>query len=114
MPAIHTERGWIVLACDGVHYFDNLAERNPFPALVDLEQVLDGYERIEALATSPEHIVPGHDPRLFELYELLPNDEGHVIAALHTTADRARGRHLMITDPETLARVPRIGRRLRR
>lgn len=82
---IHTERGWIVLACDGVHYFDNITGRNPFPALVDLEQVLDGYERIEALADSPGHIVPGHDPRLFGLYGLVPNQHNHVIAALHTS-----------------------------
>ncbi|MBW8764562.1 MAG: N-acyl homoserine lactonase family protein [Microbacterium sp.] len=82
---IHTERGWIVLACDGVHYFDNIAGRNPFPALVDLEQVLDGYERIEALADSPAHIVPGHDPQLFTRYDLVASDAGHVIAALHTS-----------------------------
>ena len=82
---IHTERGWIVLACDGVHYFDNITGRNPFPALVDLEQVLDGYERIEALADSPAHIVPGHDPRLFTVYDLMANDDGHVVAALHTS-----------------------------
>jgi glyoxylase-like metal-dependent hydrolase (beta-lactamase superfamily II) len=82
---IHTRRGWIVLACDGVHYFDNLTERNPFPALVDLEEVLDGYERIEALADSPAHIVPGHDPRIFSLHDPVANDRGHVIAALHTS-----------------------------
>jgi glyoxylase-like metal-dependent hydrolase (beta-lactamase superfamily II) len=81
---IHTDRGWIVLACDGVHYFDNIIERNPFPAFVDLEDVLDGYERIEELADSQAHIVPGHDPRLFDLYALVPNDRGHTIAALHT------------------------------
>jgi len=80
---VHTERGWVVLACDGVHYFANLAERNPFPALVDVEQVLDGYERIEALASSPDHVVPGHDPQLFERYELEPDGDGRVIAALH-------------------------------
>jgi hypothetical protein len=51
---------------------------------VDLEEVLDGYERIEALASSAEHIVPGHDPRLFELYDRVPHVDGHVIAALHT------------------------------
>lgn len=79
----HTERGWVVLACDGVHFYDNLAERNPFPAMVDVEQVLDGYERIESLASSPEHIVPGHDPRLFERYELQPDGQGRLIAALH-------------------------------
>jgi len=82
---IHTQRGWLVLACDGVHYFDNITGRNPFPALVDLEQVLDGYECIEALADSPAHIVPGHDPRLFAIYEPVANDAGHVIAALHTS-----------------------------
>ena len=82
---IHTDRGWIVLACDGAHYFGNICERNPFPALVDLEQVFDGYERIETLATSAAHIIPGHDPRLFELYDHVPNEAGTVIAALHTT-----------------------------
>jgi glyoxylase-like metal-dependent hydrolase (beta-lactamase superfamily II) len=80
---VRTERGWIVLACDGVHYFDNLAERNPFPAMVDVEQVLDGYERIEALATSPAHIVPGHDPQLFTRYEREPDAQGRTIAAMH-------------------------------
>jgi glyoxylase-like metal-dependent hydrolase (beta-lactamase superfamily II) len=82
---IHTQRGWIVLACDGVHYFENLTGRNPFPALVDLEEVLDGYDRIEALADSPAHVVPGHDPRLFTLYDVVPDAQGHVIAALHTS-----------------------------
>jgi len=80
---VHTERGWVVLACDGVHYFDNLAERNPFPALVDVEQVLDGYERIESLASSPDHIVPGHDPAIFRRYEREPDEHGRVIAVLH-------------------------------
>ncbi len=80
---VRTERGWVVLACDGIHYYDNLAERNPFPAMVDVEQVLDGYERIESMASSPEHIVPGHDPHLFERYERRPDAHGRVIAALH-------------------------------
>lgn len=80
---VHTARGWVVLACDGVHYFDNLTERNPFPAMVDVEQVLDGYERIESLASSPDHVVPGHDPQLFERYEREPDDQGRLIAALH-------------------------------
>ena len=80
---VHTARGWIVLACDGVHYFDNLAERNPFPAMVDVEQVLDGYERIEALASSLDHVIPGHDPALFERYQLVPDAAGRTVAALH-------------------------------
>jgi len=80
---VRTERGWLVLACDGIHYYDNFTERNPFPAMVDVEQVLDGYERIESLASSAQHIVPGHDPQLFERYEREPDEQGRVIAALH-------------------------------
>ena len=110
---VHTERGWIVLACDGVHYFDNLAERNPFPALVDVEQVLDGYERIEALADSPAHIVPGHDPRLFDaLRARARRRRPHHRSAAPATP--RRGEHVMITDAETARRLPRLGARLRR
>ena len=108
---VHTARGWVVLACDAVHYFDNLAERNPFPALVDVEQVLDGYERIESLASSADHIVPGHDPQLFDRHERKPDLRGRVIAALHrpTVADGAPTDETddMSTDADFLAEFRR-------
>ncbi|MFI5953200.1 N-acyl homoserine lactonase family protein [Cryptosporangium sp. NPDC051539] len=78
---VHTARGWVVLAGDAVHFYDNLAERNPFPAVVDVETVLDGYQRIERLADSTAHIVPGHDPQVFDRYERV--DVSLPVAALH-------------------------------
>lgn len=65
---IRTQRGWIVLASDAAHYFANLTERNPFPAILDLGRMLDGYDRLTALADGEDHIVPGHDPEVFARY----------------------------------------------
>lgn len=79
---VHTPRGWIVLASDAAHYYRNLQERNPFPAILDVGQMLDGYRRIERLADSPQHIVPGHDPEVLERYPR--RDQGEVrVAVLH-------------------------------
>jgi hypothetical protein len=30
--------------------------------------VLEGYDKVEALATSKQHVVPGHDPLVLEIY----------------------------------------------
>ncbi|HEX4658876.1 MAG TPA: N-acyl homoserine lactonase family protein [Streptosporangiaceae bacterium] len=65
---VRTQRGWVVLASDAAHYFANLTERNPFPAILDLGRMLDGYDRLAALADGPGHIVPGHDPEVFVRY----------------------------------------------
>jgi glyoxylase-like metal-dependent hydrolase (beta-lactamase superfamily II) len=65
---VRTARGWVLLASDALHYFTNFAERNPFPAILDLGQMLDGYDRLAALAAWPSHIVPGHDPEVFTRY----------------------------------------------
>jgi hypothetical protein len=61
-----------VLASDAIHYYANLEEQNPFPAVVEVDRVLSGYERIVALADTPDHVVPGHDPQVFERYAPAP------------------------------------------
>jgi glyoxylase-like metal-dependent hydrolase (beta-lactamase superfamily II) len=76
---VHTQRGWVVLASDALHYAANLRERNPFPAVVEVDVMLDGYDLIERLADGPAHIVPGHDPAVFTSY---PGLADH-IAVLH-------------------------------
>lgn len=65
---VHTRRGWIVLASDAAHYLENLQKRTPFPIVADTAQMLDGFERVEQLADSPAHIVPGHDPIVSRSY----------------------------------------------
>ena len=66
---VHTQRGWIVLASDASHYLENLRERSPFPIVADVAEMMRGYELIERLAESPEHIIAGHDPLTMRLYK---------------------------------------------
>lgn len=79
---VHTARGWIVLASDAAHYYRNLEDRNPFPAILDVGRMLDGYRIVERLADSPRHIVPGHDPEVLRRYPVTRHGAIE-IAALH-------------------------------
>ena len=65
---VRTRAGWMVLASDASHYYENMMLRKPFPIVVDLQDMLDGFSRMEALATRPELIVPGHDPKVCEVF----------------------------------------------
>jgi len=59
---VRTQAGWLVLASDAAHFYENIWARKPFPIVVDLQDMLDGFARLEALASAPGLIVPGHDP----------------------------------------------------
>lgn len=59
---VRTEAGWLVLASDAAHYYENFLACKPFPIVVDLQEMLDGFDRLEALASSKNLIIPGHDP----------------------------------------------------
>lgn len=89
---VNTVRGWVVLASDAVHYFENLSERNPFPAIVDVQQVLDGYDRIVRLSSSDDHIVPGHEPAIFRRYPGVGGSSE--IVALHEAPEPAAGQQI--------------------
>ena len=59
---VRTEAGWLVLASDAAHYWENVRRRKPFPIVVDLQPMLDGFGTLERLASHPDLIIPGHDP----------------------------------------------------
>ena len=65
---VHTRRGWLVLASDATHFYENLATNRPFPTALHVGQMLDAYRIVEKLAPSPRHIVPGHDPYVMREY----------------------------------------------
>jgi len=66
-----TESGWVVLAADASHLYENFEQRRPFPIVVDVEATLRSYDRLEQLATSRRHVVPGHDPLVLKRYPAL-------------------------------------------
>jgi glyoxylase-like metal-dependent hydrolase (beta-lactamase superfamily II) len=69
---VHTARGWVVLASDATHFYENLRGRSPFPIVHDVGAMLEGYRLLEDLADGPDHIVPGHDPAVVRLFPRVP------------------------------------------
>jgi len=65
---VNTRVGWVVLASDAAHYLANMTSGHPFPIVANVMEMVAGWERMKALATRPEYIVPGHDPLVMELY----------------------------------------------
>ncbi|SFR98277.1 N-acyl homoserine lactonase family protein [Yoonia litorea] len=80
-----TSAGWLVLASDAAHFYENFEKRKPFPIVVDVEAMLKGFETLYRLTSSPELIIPGHDP-LVQSY--FPSD----LAPHITRLDRGRSK----------------------
>jgi len=65
---VNTARGNVVLASDAVHYYENLEAENPFPVLVSTIDYVEALRTVVGLADGPDHIIPGHDPRVLERF----------------------------------------------
>ena len=59
-----TGRGTIILASDAMHFYANAALGNPYPVVVNVMDYLNGLTLLRKIAESPDHNVPGHDPKL--------------------------------------------------
>lgn len=68
---IATASGPVVLASDASHYYENFEKGKVFPITIDIEDTLNGYGRLQRLAASPRHVVPGHDPLVLQRYPAL-------------------------------------------
>ena len=64
-----TQKGWLVLASDASHYAANMNERRPFPIVVDVAQMIDGWDKMKKLVDDPAYIIPGHDPEVMNLFD---------------------------------------------
>ena len=76
--------GWLVLASDASHYYENLMRQSPFPIVFNVGDMLDGFDKLRALADSADHIVPGHDPQVRQRYPFY-RDSALDVVALHET-----------------------------
>lgn len=65
---VRTARGWVVLASDALHYYEEYERSVPFSVAFNLSDMIAGHETIRALADSDDHVVPAHDPRVAEIY----------------------------------------------
>ncbi|APX24961.1 MAG: N-acyl homoserine lactonase family protein [Rhodobacteraceae bacterium] len=66
---VWTSRGWVVLASDAAHFFLNAQRGIPFPSILHADAMAEGFRTILSLADgSWEHVIPGHDPLVLDLY----------------------------------------------
>lgn len=65
---VWTRRGWVAVASDAAHLYANFEQRRPFPVVYNLAEMLEGFNLLQRLADSPNHIIPGHDPLVMKYY----------------------------------------------
>lgn len=77
-----TRRGWMVLASDATHFYENIETDRPFPYYCDLRGVYAGFRRLRELADDPALIIPGHDPLVLERHKPPRPELAGVVARL--------------------------------
>jgi len=65
---VATRRGIVLLASDASHFYENFMTRSAFPICFSEPDMLKSFARLEQLADSEDHIIPGHDPLVRALY----------------------------------------------
>jgi glyoxylase-like metal-dependent hydrolase (beta-lactamase superfamily II) len=65
---VRTRRGWVLLASDATHYYENMETMRAYPVVVNVAEMVEGFKTIQKLATSPAHVIPGHDPLVLARY----------------------------------------------
>lgn len=65
---VKTKSGWMVLASDASHYYENFMAHKAFPIVVDMDDMIAGFDRLVDLASDQKLIVPGHDPLVRKLF----------------------------------------------
>lgn len=77
---VFTKRGWMVLASDCSHYYENFEMGRPYSSLVNVGEQAIGFQTMRKLAESTQHIIPGHDPLVMKRYAApAPEFEGVIV-----------------------------------
>ena len=79
---VHTERGWVVLASDCSHYYENFETNRFYGSVFNVGEQADGFEEMRRLADSSKHIVPGHDPLVMKRYPAVSKELAGIVVRL--------------------------------
>lgn len=77
---VKTEAGYVALASDSSHFYENFQTDRPFAIVDHLPSMYLAFDRLRELASSEELIIPGHDPRVLERFPAVsPELEGFAV-----------------------------------
>jgi len=80
---VNTERGWVVLASDASNYYEHMDGGRCSQPVFHVGEVLEGYATLRRLASSPRHVIPGHDPLVLRRYPAVSSALEGIAAGLH-------------------------------
>ena len=75
---VSTARGAVMLAGDSSHFYVNFQRTAPFPIVADVTRMIGSFSKLSALADSPDHIIPGHDPLVGASYPAVSPQFGEI------------------------------------
>jgi len=74
---IDARDGWVVLASDALHFYEELERDRPFGVLADLAEMYEAYDTLRELSGAPgAHLVPGHDAEVMTRYPRVDGPAG--------------------------------------
>lgn len=77
---VNTARGFVVLASDVTHFYENMETYRPYVTAFHVGEMLEGFDKLREAAPSMDHIIPGHDPLVMRRYAApRPELEGIVV-----------------------------------
>jgi glyoxylase-like metal-dependent hydrolase (beta-lactamase superfamily II) len=80
--SVHTARGWVVVASDASHFYENMETMRPFPTAFHVGEMYESFDRLRAVAPTQDHIVPGHDPLVMARYPAPSTDLQDIVVRL--------------------------------
>ena len=79
---VKTKRGDVVLASDAAHFYENMQPPSPFIIVHSVADMIDGFGKMRDLASSEDHIIPGHDPLVRKMYAAPSADLEGIVSRL--------------------------------
>jgi glyoxylase-like metal-dependent hydrolase (beta-lactamase superfamily II) len=86
---VHTKRGWIVVASDVAHFYENMMTGRPYTTAFHVGGMLEAFDTLRAHAETPQHMVPGHDPLVMKFYPPPSPELAGIVVQLDVTPDDA-------------------------
>ncbi len=88
---VHTRRGWVVLASDVTHFYENMDSYRPFTTALHIGDMMVGFDKLIASAPTRDHIVPGHDPLVMRRYPAPSEELQGIVVRLDVAPDHGNG-----------------------
>lgn len=87
---VRTQRGWVVLASDALHFYEEIERGIPYAVAFNLSDMIVAHDRIRELADTDAHVIPAHDPKVMDFYPAASTDLEGVAVRVDLEPDRSR------------------------